>query len=110
MRSRRCGMVLLDAVIGMAVVAVLLTGLVIAASQHRGVGQALAEQRELVRSAEAAATAMQAGHADEAPEGIVITVRELDDAAPTGRRWVLIRAERGERFAELTALTPTEAP
>lgn len=92
--TRSNGWALLDAIIGLTAIAVIVTGLIIASGQQRRAAQAMAEQRQLVRDAELAATQMQMDRE--------VTVDDLA-TEPIGDGWVRVTIERDGRTAELFA-------
>lgn len=91
---RSSGWALLDAIIGLTAIAVIVTGLIIASGQQRRAAQSMAEQRQLVRDAELAATQIQMDR-EVTVEGVA--------AESIGDGWVRLTVERDGRTAELFA-------
>src|SRR4051794_16241700 len=109
---RRChGIMMMDLLTGLFLMAVLSAVLFIGI-QTRAKGAArLAESRAALRSAEAALGELQAGvPAPTKREGV--EVRVIDDpqtVAPNGSKWVIIEATCAQKKASLRGLVPTSA-
>lgn len=93
--TRTHGWAMLDAIIGITAIGVIVIGLIAASSQQRRAGRAMADQRQLVRDAEVAATQLQMG-------GEVTVADTVIESVDDG--WVRITVQRNGRSAELLAL------
>lgn len=102
---------ILDATLGLALAAALLVMLTVAVGQQRRGARHFAEQRALVRAAEAALIDLQRHQPPTADDDAIrVEVQPLDAAgAPLARRWVQVRASRGEQSAALVGLVPDAA-
>jgi type II secretory pathway pseudopilin PulG len=124
---RRNGYFIADAVIGIAIVAVLSVSLIGVLGRRRQAAQKLSDLREATRAAEAAMTDLQAGRPPRASaSGSTLRITPSPvaagsaTAAATGDRvWVDVEATVGGQRATLTGLapagsstppTPVEAP
>src|SRR5687767_15362222 len=115
---RRNGVFIADAVIGIAIVAVLSVSLIGVLGRRRQAAQKLSDLREATRAAEAALTDLQAGRpvrAATAP-GFAVRVTPSPVAtgtaaapAPAGRAWVDVEATVGGQRATLTGFAPAGA-
>jgi type II secretory pathway pseudopilin PulG len=111
LRGRRRGYMLLDAVMGLAMVGILTTALVVAINRQHRAEQKLADSRAAVRLAERALAEMQAsGKAPARDERTRIEVR-LVDGGVDGRDqvWVEVIAASGDSTATLLGLVPRSA-
>lgn len=108
----RRGIMLLDALIGLAVVAVLIIVLSIAMTRQQRAGSALAEHRRAIRAAEAAMTRMQAGE-QFPPELFDAQLSQqpiASNAAPAGYHWIRIEAKVNRQQSTLIGLVPATKP
>ena len=114
---RRNGYFIADAVIGIAIVAVLAVSLMGVLGRRRQAAQNLSDFREATRAAEAALTDLQAGRPPRASaSGSTIRVTPAPVAtgsaaapAPAGRVWVEVEATVSGQRATLTGLAPAGA-
>ena len=102
-RVRPRGFVVVDAVAGLALLAVLAMAIVIAVRSQGMASQRLSDSRGATWAAEQAIAEMQAGR----PAGGNVRVEAVDaDKTPDGFAWVRVRAERRGRSADLIGLVP----
>ena len=102
-RARPRGLVVADAVAGLALLAVLALAIVIAVRSQGMASQRLSDSRGAAWAAEQAIAEMGAGR----PAGEDVRVEALDaDKTPDGFAWVRVRAERRGRSADLIGLVP----
>jgi hypothetical protein len=102
-RSRARGLMVADAVAGLALLAVLATTIVIAVRSQGIASERLSDSRGATWAAEEALAEMQAGR----PAGKEVLVDDLKaDATPEGFAWVRVHAERHGRSADLIGLVP----
>ena len=102
-RLRPRGLMVADAVAGLALLAVLATTIIIAARSQGIASERLSDSRGATWAAEQALAEMQAGRA----AGKEVRVDALNaDAAPDGFAWVRVHAERYGRSADLIGLVP----
>jgi hypothetical protein len=106
-RGSRSGLVVADAVAGLAVLAVLATTIVIAVRSQRMASERLSDSRGATWAAERALVAMQSGRPAAGEDVRVDSVPA--ESAPEGFAWVRVHAERRGRSAELIGLVPTSS-
>ena len=110
-RSR--GLITPDAVMGLAILAILAGALVVALNRRQIAGDRLSDVRGAAWAAEDALVQMQAGGKPVAPEGAEVVVEPLGggdaETAPRGYAWVRVRGQRNGRSAALTGLVPQRA-
>jgi type II secretory pathway pseudopilin PulG len=104
---KRRGIMVIDAVVALGIIAALGTALVVAINQGHRASARLANQRGAVWAAEAALAQLQAGQ-PENPEGVEIEPLS-DTTAPAGFTWVRVRAKHGGRTATLIGVVPLRA-
>lgn len=108
--DRRRGIVMLDVLVGLALVSALAATLILLASRQRRVSVGLADVRAAGRAAEAALADLQAGRPPTPGPGEAVEVVRAAtggaDAAPAGRAWVTVKATMNGRTASLTGLVP----
>jgi hypothetical protein len=103
-RLRPRGLMVADAVAGLALLAVLGTSIVVAVRSQQMASERLSDTRGAAWAAEQALSQMQAGR----PAGQDVRVEPLNaEGAPQGFAWVRVRAERHGRPADLIGLVPT---
>src|SRR5688572_13443842 len=110
--TRRNAFFIADAVIGIAIVAVLSVSLIGLLGRRRQAAQRLADLREATRAAEAVMTDLQAGKPAWAPgarPGSAATVRDLAPSDTPGRTWVEVDVTVGSQRAVLAGLVPVVA-
>jgi type II secretory pathway pseudopilin PulG len=108
-RVRGRGLITVDAVTGLVIIAVLAGALVLALNRRQMAGDRLSDARGAAWAAESALVQMQAGGRPVAPDGSEVVVEALgggDEAAPRGYVWVRVRGLRNGRSATLTGLVP----
>jgi type II secretory pathway pseudopilin PulG len=106
--TRQCGFMFIDAVIGLAIVGMLIVMLGVALNRQARAMARFADERGATWAAEAALAQMQNGHALTTKE-IKVDPTEGADAAPAGYVWVNVRATHGDRSAALIGLVPRAA-
>ena len=107
--ARRNAYFIADAVIGIAIVAVLSVSLIGLLGRRRQAAQRLADLREATRAAEAVLTNLQAGKPAWGPgaaPGSAATVRQLAPSDAPGRAWVEVDVTVGSQRALLAGLVP----
>jgi type II secretory pathway pseudopilin PulG len=118
-RRRRCeldrsGYVAADAIMALAIVAILLTVLAVAVARQRRGSERLADSRAAVRLAEETITAMQTGATlPQAPDGMTVHVRPLQTEhglrVPGGCAWVDVQVSYNGRSSSLSGLVRADA-
>jgi type II secretory pathway pseudopilin PulG len=102
----RCGFIFVDAIIGLALVGVLLSIIAVSMTRRQQALRELAEQRNVERAAEAALNELHAGRT--MPPSIGDVAIKMTDApggtAPAGYRWVQVQAVSGKRTATLVGV------
>jgi type II secretory pathway pseudopilin PulG len=96
---------ILDALIGLAIVGALVAALLVGMNRQRGAAERMANTRGATWAAEQALTEMQAGRKPSGSE-IRVDPSPADGAAPAGYAWVRVRAERNGRATTLIGLVP----
>jgi len=108
----RRGIMLLDSMIGLGIIAVLIIVLSVAMTRQQRASRALAERRVAIRAAEAALSRMQTGQSF--PEGLFdahLTLQTLPDrSTPAGYQWVRIEAKVNRQQSDLIGLVPATQP
>jgi type II secretory pathway pseudopilin PulG len=106
------GFMILDAMIGLAILGMIMLAVTIGMGHERRAANQLAQTRRAVRAAEGALTQLQAGRSVETgSEGMIIQVRDAaGDAIPPGQRWVEVQATVGGQHATLVGLVPAATP
>ena len=102
---RRKAFLIADAVIGIAIVAVLSVSLIGALGRRRQAAQKLSDLREATRAAEATLTELQAGGPAPA-SGSGKVLRPLAASATPGLAWVEVEATVGSQRAVLAGVVP----
>src|SRR5688572_2067671 len=106
--TRRNAFFIADAVMGIAIVAVLSVSLIGVLGRRRQAAQKLSDLREATRAAEATLTDLQAGGPPPAP-GSGKVVRSLAPSETAGNAWVEVEATVGGQRAVLAGLVPAGA-
>jgi type II secretory pathway pseudopilin PulG len=101
------GFVIIDVVIGLAILAAIGAALVVALNRQQGAAARLAETRGLTWAAEQAMAELQSGRKPQV-EGVRVEASPAEAAPPAGYAWVRVRAERNGRSATLVGLVPAE--
>jgi type II secretory pathway pseudopilin PulG len=110
-RTRRCGFLLIDALVGITLIGMIVAMFAMASGQYRRSQRALSHQRAAVRVAEHTLYAMQTGGAA-APardEDVHVTVSRVKGEAVDGRVWVSVEVHHHGQRAELVGLVPLAA-
>lgn len=104
------GFMLIDAIIGMAVVGAVMVVMAVAMGRERRAAGTLAQTRRAVRAAEAALTELQAGRTMPMEmDGATVQIQNVPGTvAPPGFRWVEVRATSDGRQAALAGLVPAK--
>ena len=107
-RSARLGFITPDAVMGLAILAVLAGALFVALNRRQRAGDRLSDTRGAAWAAEQALVQMQAGGKPAVGDGNTVAVETIagDESAPAGYAWVRVRGERNGRTSTLTGLVP----
>ncbi|XAM00067.1 hypothetical protein OT109_01515 [Phycisphaeraceae bacterium D3-23] len=109
---RRCrGIFITDAVVGLSILAALITIAAITLGHDQRATRAATEHRQLTATAEEALLALRLGQTPETPELPVELILEqvtMDDAPP-GKAWVRATASRGGQSVSLLTLAPVDA-
>jgi type II secretory pathway pseudopilin PulG len=109
MRKSSRGFMILDAVIGTAVLGTIVLVLAIGMRRERLAADGLSQSRRAIRAAEAALARLQAGR--QAPvdsDGATLQVHDVAAAgAPRGYHWVEVQATAGEQHETLVGLVRT---
>jgi type II secretory pathway pseudopilin PulG len=123
-RQPRNGYIAADAIMAMAIVAILLTVLTVAVSRQRRGSERLADSRAAVRLAEETITALQTGAAPPTPpSGVTVQVRPLATQpattqsaatqpalqAPSGSTWVEVLVTYNGRSGNLAGIVRADA-
>jgi type II secretory pathway pseudopilin PulG len=103
-RLRPRGLMVADAVAGLALLAVLATAIVIAVRSQHMASERLSDSRGATWAAELALAEMQAGKP--AGENVRVEALDADAPPPDGFTWVHVRTERNGRSADLIGLMP----
>lgn len=100
-----------DAVMGLAILAILAGALAVGVNRSRDAGHRLSDTRGAAWAAEQALMQMQTSGKPAASDAVAIERLEAVEAssAPAGYVWVRVRAQRNGRSATLTGLVPTSA-
>lgn len=114
MRSKQRGYIATDAIMALAIVAILLTLLTVAVSRQRRGSDRLADSRAAVRLAEATLLAMQTDAALPAtPHGFAVTVRQLtaqhELQLSSGCTWVEVVVTFDGRSSSLVGIARADA-
>ena len=108
----RRGIMLLDALIALGVVAILILVLSVAMTRQQRASRALAEHRRAIRAAEAGLSRMQAGQ--DLPENLFdarLSQQPVNSsAAPAGYHWIRIEAKVDRQQSDLIGLVPATQP
>lgn len=108
----RRGIMLLDAMIALGIVAILILVLSIAMARQQRASRALAEHRRAIRAAEAAMMRMQAGQ--DLPDNLFdvqLSQQPLaSNTAPAGYHWIHIEAKADHQQSDLIGLVPQTQP
>lgn len=108
-RTKQRGLIITDAVIGLAVLAVLLAITAITVGQDKRVQRTAEEHRGLTYEAEAALTALQAEQPLQTPTNPAVKLSHavMDaEATPPNRVWLRITASDGQQSSEVIGLVP----
>jgi type II secretory pathway pseudopilin PulG len=109
MRKSSRGFMILDAIIGTAVLGTIMVVLAIGMQRERRAGDRLSQARRAVRAAEAALAQLQAGR--QVPvdsDGATLQVHDVAAAGtPPGYHWVEVQATAGEQHETLVGLVRT---
>ena len=113
-RKPRTGYMAADAIMALAIAAILLTVLTVAVARQRRGSERLADSRAAVRLAEETITALQAGAAPPAaPPGTTVQVRPLTTPhelnPPPGSTWVEVTVTFNGRTSHLAGLVRADA-
>ena len=106
-------MLLLDAVVGLAIISALAASVATAVYAQRKHSRALSKQREMVRLVEGALVDLRAGRevdtASEVRPLMYLTVTRLDTPAVDGWVWVEASSSFRERSASVVGLVPVDS-
>ena len=110
-RRRRGGYLLIDVMMGIAIVGVMAIAMAVAADHQRRASRRLADYQTTVRLAEQVLTDMQLGRpVVVVDQGVSVTVQRVDGGAPIpGQAWVQVTATRAPHVARLVGLAPVGA-
>lgn len=96
----------MDAVLAIALLAVLITALLLSIGYAKRGSRELAKHRAAMSRAEETLVALQDGAAATPDENVTVT--DLKDPAPAGFRWVQVRAVHHDKTAQLAGLVPQQ--
>jgi len=103
------GFLMLDVVVGLAVVVALTIGLTVTLGEHHRALARLRDSASALRLAERALAELQSGQPLSAPEQATVRVEPVSQAAEApGWRWVRVSVTLRRGGAELTGLVPQE--
>ena len=108
--TRRRGLIITDCVIGLGILAALLTITAITVNHDKRVNRAAAAHRQLTFEAEFALAALQANQPLPTPASpsVTLTHSVLEaKAIPVGYIWLSITASDGKRSSEIIGLVPS---
>jgi hypothetical protein len=107
---KRRGIMMTDAVLGLALLAMVAALLAVTVARHVQANERLAGSRAAMRYAERVAGDLQLGQAPPASEEHARwQVKPLDAPAPRGQVWVEVRVTTRGREATLVAVVPASA-
>ena len=110
MNTKRCGFVVMDVILGMAIVTTLMVLLAVAVQKQRQASLELADQRRAARELEAVmATLQHGGPAPNPQPPQTVSINVLPDLAPIdGYVWVRLSTRGGRAEVDLTGLVPRD--
>lgn len=105
-RTRARGFMIMDAIIGTAILGTIMLVLAIGMGRERRAADRLSQTRRALRAAEAALAELQAGRPMPASsEGAAVEIHDVtSEGTPRGYRWVEVQATSGEQHATLVGL------
>ena len=107
---RARGFMILDAIIGIAILGAIMLIIAIAIQRERRAGDRLSQSRHAVRAAEAVLSQLQAGRQMPCdPQGAAVQLHDVAAGAPHGYHWVEVQATAGDQHAALVGLAPAAA-
>ena len=110
--SRPVGILAMEAVIGLMIVAMLAGLFAVALTQHRKAAQRLTDTRYATRLAEQTLTAMQTGQPlPQPPDGVKLECARLPEPGdlPAGCAWAGVRVISGDRSVQLVGIVRADA-
>ncbi len=108
MRRRRRGIFVMDAIVGLAIIAAVATAIAVALTQYRKAEQRLSDTRAAVRLCECVMAELSGGSVP-VGNGRATWKRLSTEQAPPGYAWIEVVAIHGDGRASVTGLVPVSS-